>query len=280
VIQLIKRTKLLLPVLGAAILALAMSASVAQGQATPKTGYTQFKGCPSLTENEKSVVCVRNIITGGHFQMGSKDVPIEKNITLVGGVDEALQNFVYNSAGGLSPTPQKVPGGVVGLTGLDFLLDLFSVTALNLYATTELAGTPDVNIFEEPIELPIKAHLTNPLGLLGKNCYVGTNSKPISLNLITTTTEPPPPNEPISGKGGVFKFDEETLISYFEDGTFVDNSFAAPGATGCVLDLGLFPVNIDGLVNTVSGLPSPAGTNEAVQDFDAEIVDSETAYAP
>ncbi len=50
------------------------------------------------------------------------------------------------------------------------------------------------------------------------------------------------------------------------DGTYVDNSFAAPGANGCVLTLfGFIPISINGLVNAQSGLPSPAGTNETVQ---------------
>lgn len=274
----IKNTKLLLPVLGVAMLVLAMTASAAQGQATPKEGYGQFKGCPSVEEDPESLVCVRNVVTGGHFQMGSKTVPISQPLTLVGGTDANLQNFVYNSAGGLSKTPQKVPGGVVGLTGLDWLLDLFSVEALNLYATTELAGTPDVNIFEEPVELPIKVKLTSPSGVLGNNCYVGSNTNPISLNLIIGTTNPPPPNEPITGKGAILDFDEETLITYLNDGIFVDNSFAAPAAQGCALNLGLLKVNIDSLVNSQAGLPSPAGTNETVQEFDVEIADSETVY--
>jgi hypothetical protein len=277
VFQLIQRTKLL-PVLGAALLVLAMTASAAQAQATPKPGYTQFKGCPSVAEDPESLICVRNIVTGGHFQMGSKTVTIEKPITLVGGVDVNFANFRYNSAGGLSPTPQEVPGGVVGITGLDWLLDIFPASLLKLYATTELAGTPDVNVFDEPVELPIKAKLTSPSGVLGNNCYVGSNANPISLNLVTTTTNPPPPNEPISGQGAIFTFDEATQISHLKDGTFVDNSFAAPAATGCKLNLGLLNVNIDSLVNTQAGLPSPAGTNEAVQDFDAEITDSEIVY--
>jgi hypothetical protein len=114
--------------------------------------------------------------------------------------------------------------------------------------------------------------------VLGNNCYVGSNTNPISLNLIIGTTEPPPPNEPITGKGATLDFDEETLITYLNDGIFVDNSFAAPAAQGCVLNLGLLKVNIDGLVNFQAGLPSPAGTNEAVQEFDVEIADSETVF--
>lgn len=272
------RSAKLLSVLGAVMLAMAMTASLASALPTPNPGYTQYEGCPSVEENPKSLVCALTVVTGGHFQMGSKTVPIEKPIPLVGGVDENLQNFVHNSAGGLKPVPQEVPGGVVGITGLDWLLDIFPASALKLYATTELAGTPDINIFEEPVELPIKAKLTSPSGVLGKNCYVGSNTNPISLNLITGKTNPPPPNKPIEGVGAIFSFDEETLISYLKDGTFVDNSFAAPAAKGCTLGLPLLNVNIDALVNFQASLPSPAGTNETVQEFDAELVESEVVY--
>jgi len=276
VFQQLKRAKLL-TILGAAAFSAVLFAPAAQAD-TPALGYTQFAGCPTVEEDPQSLVCVRTDVTGGSFVMGSKTVPIEKTIPLIGGVDENLENFVYNSEGGLRPVQQKVPGGVVGLTGLDWLTDLLGVNALKLYATTELAGTPNVNVFEEPLELPIKVHLTNPGGLLGNNCYIGSDSNPISLNLITGTTSPPPPNTPIKGKGATFSFDESSLISYLKDGTFVDNSFAAPGAKGCVLNLGLIPLNLDSIVNLQAGLPSPAGKNTTVQDFDAELVESEVVY--
>ena len=59
----------------------------------------------------------------------------------------------------------------------------------------------------------------------------------------------------------------------------MDNAFAAPGANGCKLTLfGFLPISINGLVNSQSGLPSPAGTNETTQDFDLELVESALVY--
>ena len=261
----------------AAIAAMALLAPAASAK-DPKAGYTQFTGCPSPDENPKIEICIRNIIDGGHLQMGSKDVPITKPITLVGGVDSEFNNFAFNSKGGLSKVKQTVPGGVVGLTGLTWLLEFFGVTALSLYAETELAGTPNPNPFAEPIELPIKAHLTTPSGVLGKNCYVGSNANPINLNLIVGTTSPPPPNKPITGVAPKLSFDEKGIV-HFKDGQFVDNAFAAPKASGCVLTLfGFIPVDISGLVNSQSGLPAAAGTNETRQNFDIESVESEIAF--
>ena len=267
----------LLVAVGAAIAAVALLAPAASA-AEPAPGYGQFAGCPSpKTENPNITTCFRTNITGGHFQMGSKTVTIEKEIELSGGFNSKATEFDYTSKGGLTPVPQKIPGGLVGLTGLDWLLDFFSVEALNVYATTELAGNPS-NPLLEPFKLPIKVRLTNPAGLVGNSCYVGSNTEPISLSLITGTTNPPPPNEPITGKKGKLKLGGAPGITQSLDNIYVDNSFAAPAAKGCKLIIGFIPLSIDALVNLQSGLPSPAGTNETVQEVDAEIVASKNVY--
>jgi len=214
-------------------------------------------------------------VKSGHFNMGNKEVPITKPITLSGGVEDGLVGFYYNSKGGMAPVKQQVPGGVIGLTGLDWLVNFLSLEGLKLYAVTELAGTPALGVTD--IKLPIKVHLINPV--LGNNCYVGSNSNPITLNLTTGTTSPPLPNKPISGTLPEFSSDESTFIGTLKNGVYVDNSFAAPGASGCVLTLfGFIPISINGLVNTASGLPAAAGTNETVQAIDTSIAGSEYVY--
>lgn len=274
--QLKTRSKLL-TVVGAAFLALALLVPVAQAKEELGANYKQYAGCQSEEENASISTCVRSEINGGHFQMGSKTVPITQPITVTGGVNAEGEGFTWNSQGGLSLAKQTVPGGVVGLTGLDWLYDLLSADALKLYAVTELAGTPSSPLLD-PISLPIKVHLINPI--LGNNCYVGSNTNPINLSLTFGTTAPPPPNEPISGQIANFEYDEATEIVHLEDGILVDNAFAAPAAKGCVLNLGILPVNIDALVNLQAGLPSAAGTNETVQNIDAEIVERARAYQP
>lgn len=255
-----------------ALSAMALLAPVAQG-ATPKPGYEQFRGCPSQAEIPIIVGCAHTLIKGGHFQMGSKDVPLSNPMTLTGGFDENGKVYA-NSEGGLTPVKQKVPGGVVGLTGLTWLLELLGSEALTLYAVTEIAGQPSIGA---TLNLPIKVHLVN--GVLGNNCYVGSVSNPINLALTTGTTSPPPPNKPISGKPFEFKFDFEKEIITQNGGTWVDNSFAAPGASGCVLTLfGFIPISINGLVNSQSGLPSPAGTNETTQVLDLQTTGVVNVY--
>lgn len=258
----------------AAVASVAMLlAPIAQAD-TPAPGYEQFAGCPSPSENPSIVLCARTAITGGHFQMGNKDVPIAKPMTLVGGVNAETSGFAANSKGGLSKVKQQVPGGIIGLTGLDWLVNFLNVEGLKLFAVTELVGPPAIG---QTLTLPIRVHLINPV--LGNNCFVGSPSNPIVLNLTEHTTNPPPPNQPITGTEAEFAFDESSGVFTFNNGVLVDNSFAAPGASGCVLTLfGFIPVSINGLVNSQSGLPAPAGTNETVQDMDTEFVESSRVY--
>lgn len=257
---------------GAAFVALALMAPIASA-ATPNPGFTQFAGCPS-PEEKVMVFCIRSDVSGGHLQMGKKDVPIKNPLVLVGGVNEAFEDFTANAEGGLSKTKQEVPGGIIGLTGLDWLVNFLGLEDLKLYAVTELAGQPS-NFTFGSVTLPIKVHMINPV--LGNNCYIGSNSNPIVLNNTTGTTSPPPPNEPITGVEG--EFSETGEIAYFKNGTYVDNSFAAPGASGCVLKLfGFLPISLNGFVNSQAGLPSAAGLNEVVQNIDIEIALQESVY--
>ncbi len=265
----------LLGALIAAIAAIAVMAPFAQAEA-PAAGYDQFTGCPSYkTENAKITSCLHSVVKGGHFQMGSKDVPIANPIELTGGTEVLFQNFEANSLGGLKPVKQPVPGGVIGITGLDWLINFLNIEALKLYAVTELVGTPKIGLTS--LELPIKVHLIN--SALGSKCYVGSSGSPIVLKMTTGTTAPPLPNTPITGKEPVQGFESVRKITTATGGEFVDNSFAAPGANGCSLTLfGFIPVSLDGVVNLASGLPSAAGTNETRQEIDVEFVSSKRVY--
>ena len=248
---------------------LALMASTATAK-TPAPGYEEFAGCPSPDENPNIEVCMTSTIKSGHFKMGNKNVPITNPITLSAGISSIDGSLVWNSKGGLSASKQQVPGGIIGLTGLDWLVNFLSVEQLKLYAVTELAGQPGNPFLDDPFSLPIKVHLINPA--LGNSCYVGSNSNPIQLQLTLGTTSPPPPNKPISGQSPEVILDptrEGVFLS--NDGTYVDNSFAAPGASGCRIELGLINIGINGIVNSTSGLPAAAGTNTTVQNFDGAL---------
>lgn len=258
------------------LLAVALLVPAAQAK-TPNPGYSQFAGCPSPEENPNVTLCMKQTIKGGNFKMGNKNVPITAPFSLSGGIDISTGALAFNSQGGLSKAKQKVPGGVIGLTGLTWLLEILGSEALTLYAETELAG-PVENPLIEPVALPIKVHLIN--STLGNKCYVGSNSNPIKLALQVGTTSPPPPNKPITGKEPEFGFIPPAVLK-LSNGEYVDNSFSAPGASGCVLTLfGFIPISINGIVNSQSGLPAPAGTNETRQLFDLEAAEAANVYGP
>jgi hypothetical protein len=76
-----KSIAILIAALATAIMALAPAAQAR----TPAKGYERFAGCPSPAESKAIALCERVVIDGGHFKMGSKDVPIVNPMTLSGG---------------------------------------------------------------------------------------------------------------------------------------------------------------------------------------------------
>lgn len=266
------RPSRLLPAAGLVALGLALSAPAAQ--ADPASGYEEFAGCPSRTENTNIRFCVTSTVTGGHLKMGSKDTPIVDPIKLVGATTTTGSFVVGSFDGGR----QRVPGGLVGLTGLDWLVDVLGAEALKVYAETQLAGDPS-NPAADPFKLKIKVKLINPV--VGDSCYIGSDSAPIELNLTRGTTDPPPPAQPITGSPGTTTTDPNLpFVSRLDGLKLVDNAFAVPKASGCRLNLGLLSADIDSLINLQAGLPSAAGKNEAVQDAKGAVVRIQTVYPP
>jgi hypothetical protein len=242
--------------------------------------FARFKTCPLA--NPEADLCVYAESTSGTFTMGKKTVPIKNTVVLKGavhgpeGILGPLSFIAPTDGQTLSKTPQPVPGGLLGITAPtwwpQFLQDLFNETINNGFtgvnATVELAGPASSvklsvlnTVLGQGVALgmPVKVHLENPF--LGGSCYIGSNSNPIQLNLTTGTTSPPPPNQPITGNPGVLSGREEGRIIVESNNKLVDNSFAAPGANGCG---GLFSFLVDPFVNSIVGVPSPAGTNTAI----------------
>lgn len=258
-----------------AVAATAFAASATSALAATAPGYGEFDGCAGKNVDPAVTACWVSIVNGGHMKLGTKNTPIVNPMNLSGGLKPNPTtggDFVQPT---LTGNPQPVPGGLVGITGLDWLINLYPGNLLKLNARAQLAGTPS-NPIQDPLMLPLKVKLENPL-LLG-NCYIGSNSNPIRLNLTRNTTNPPPPNTPISGTSPHGEGDPNLPgVVRLNDGVLVDNAFAVPAAQGCgLLGFGL----INALVNLQAGLPSPAGRNEAVQQVDAAIAPVEAVYPP
>lgn len=245
----------------AAVLVVAVAAFLAMAtsaMAATAPGYEEFDDCPGRDVDPTLQICVVSIVPDGHLKMGSKNTPITDPIELVGSLGPSGQMVVGKFDGGR----QQVPGGLVGLTGLDWLTAIYPLSLLNVYAEAELAGTPS-NPLVIPFRLPLKVKLDNIL--LADTCYVGSDSNPIQLRFVgrPEPTLSPDPNLP--------------NVARLSDGVLVDNTFAAPAASGCdLLGLGL----VDTLVNTQSGLPSPSGNNEAVQEVEGAIAALPSVYPP
>lgn len=273
--------KLYAVVLSAGISLLAATSAIASNGE-----FSVFAQCP--TSNSSVTGCVYAHTESGQFTVGSKTVPITKAITLQGGVTPAPvvgETLVAASNGEtLSKTPQSVPGGLAGLVDCPAISDFFErllceATFENgltgVTATTELAGPASNVALNTPnllgekgvaLLLPVKVHLENPF--LGGECYVGSDSSPIALELTTGTTSPPAPNEAISGTRGEFSTGGEGKIVIFHNNMLVNNSFPAPGANGCG---GLFSFLIDPIIDADMGLPSAAGHNTAILKGTLEV---------
>jgi hypothetical protein len=241
-------------VVTAALLVVALSALGLAGSAQAKlTGaFTRFANCPYKNAEVKK--CIYSVTESGEVVLGSKKVPIEKPVTLQGGLGPVNEEtgfskfFAATNGITLSKAPQNVPGGLLGIVPdasspflVKALIKFFlenSITGVN--STLELAKpataieVSEFNLAGEEgvaMKLPVKVHLENPF--LGKNCYVGSEASPINWNLTTGETSPPPPNTPISGAGGEGTFLESARIIELKNNKLVDNAWSAPSPTGC-----------------------------------------------
>jgi hypothetical protein len=281
-------------VAGALLALMLVPAASASAELTGE--FARFSKCP--TSNPAVGICVYAESTGGNFTIGTKSVPLKNPVVLQGGLEGLEEEFpgslpfVGASDGNtLSKTPQPVPGGLLGITAPawwpSLLRELFNETINNGFtgvtATVELAKPASAIKLSisntvlgtgTALALPVKVKLSNPF--FGNNCYIGSNSNPIQLNFTTGTTSPPPPNTPISGNPGEFSALEEGRILVLKNNKLVDNSFAAPGASGCG---GIFSFLVDPFVNSILGTPSPAGTNTAILEGTNYLADAAAVRA-
>jgi hypothetical protein len=252
---------------------------VSTAAATPKGEYAVFAQCP--LSNPELVGCLVSRTESGHITINTTEVPIVKTQTLQGGFEEIEATHATPFVGAadgetLSKTPQKVPGGLLDLVkcneikGEGFFEKLergaceliFENKTTGVNATTELAapassiGLNEFALLTESgtaLSLPVKVKLENPL--LGNECYIGSNSSPIVINLTSGTSGS------VKGKAGKLSSKAEGGILVIKENTLVNNTFSAPKATGCGE---FFSFLLDPIINGKLGLPSGEGKNTAV----------------
>jgi hypothetical protein len=275
--------RLIPAIVGLAALLFALVGTSA-AMATPKGGFAVFADCPVKTAS----ACIYAKTESGKIVIGKENVPIEKAITLQGGLneEEGVTTFVAARDGNtLSKSAQKVPGGLSGLVKCTEISNFIERAACQLVfengttgvtATTELAapassiGVSLENLLSASgtaLSLPIKVKLENPF--LGGSCYIGSNSSPIVVNLTTGTSGP------LTGSVGEFSVIEGEILA-FQKNSLVNGTYSAPAASGCG---GIFSFLIDPIVDSRLGLPSASGKNQAVLNGKLEETASEAVVA-
>ena len=251
-------------------LALVALSAASTASATPKGEYAVFAECP--TSNPALAACLVARAESGSITFGNTTVPIVNTQTLQGGFIEeesgAMQFVAAAKGNTLTKTPQKVPGGLLGIKcneisneGLRKICEaIFENRLTGVYATVELAApASDIYLNEENLEaemgtaltLPVKIKLENPL--LGGECYIGSNASPIVVPLTTGTSGS------LKGKLGTIGSRAEGNILVISNNTLVNNTIAVPGATGCG---GVFAPILDKVIDAKLAIPAAAPTNK------------------
>jgi hypothetical protein len=205
--------------------------------AVASAAFPDYTGCDRSTPNFQSCVDIQSV--SGVLDIKGFEVPLGESLEIRGALREdgaGGSAFVpATGTNGFFADPVEVPGG---LLGIDW------IPGNRVLAITELAGSPSdirLNASTFTIALPVKVRLVNIF--IGMNCHIGTNSNPVTLNLVPRA----------AGRIIVPTFGEIHVLGQVNG----DDSFAVPGASSCGLGLGL----INSLVNLRLGLPSSSGEN-------------------
>jgi hypothetical protein len=251
---------------------LALAPSAFASSHNPQGEFAQFGECP--LNNANVIECILSVSNSGSFTVGKKTVPLVNPVTLQGGAyfNEAEEQIFVGAENGstLSKTPQPVPGGLTGIVAptwwpkfvQDWFNGLISEGFTGVNATVELAAPASsvklntqnlINAEGTTLGLPVKVKLEN--AILGNNCYLGSNAKPVQINFTSGTSGG------LEGSFGVISFNQEFTLVTVTGAKVVDGTFAAPGVSGCG---GIFSLFVDPLVDSVLGTPSGSGKNSAV----------------
>jgi hypothetical protein len=271
-------------------LPLAALSAVSSATAAPTGEYAAFAECPtSNAELSACLVARAEGGAGGSITFGNQTVPILNTQTLQGGFIEnretGAMTFVGAAKGNtLTKTAQKVPGGLSGLVNCTEISNkterenceaIFENKITGVYATVELAApASDIGLNEFNLEtemgtalsLPVKVKLENPL--LGNECYIGSNSSPLIVELTTGTSGS------LKGKLGTIGSRAEGGIVVISDDSLVNNTIAVPGATGCG---GSFSSIIDKIVDGRLAIPAAAPKNKVTLNGTLEQTGAEAA---
>jgi hypothetical protein len=233
----------------------------------PRAELGQFGQCPTLPAgaNAADWTCVLVHITGGELDLGAAHQLLNRPIT-ISFADNDAQTLLQ---GTLKSAPMPVLGGIFETPEVDKATSADTNLQLHVqpFGVSEALDPSG----QAALITGQRVKVINPI--FGNSCFVGTKKNPILIGPTIGTTNPPPPNQPESGSLNALEVigHEGVIIA-----TVVDNAFAAPAASGCgpsSFDINGNPIHpLDRVVNAVAGLPSPAGTNNAIFQTVIEII--------
>jgi hypothetical protein len=271
--------------------------------------YGRFDFCPIA--NPEVGHCVYTMIDGGAITIGKKALPLVAPLILQLGTTRVhgegaqvlhgsyfahlLSVIAPTNGATMSKSAEPVAGGLQGLVppasstpAVKALTTYYSEHgAAGVTATPELAGPVSemaISEYDLTVEelgvlyMPLKFHIENPF--LGSSCYIGSNSTPIEFALSTGQTAGMAalpfqgPNRSIQGTSGLLSAEDEDRVILLSGTQLVGNQWAAPAVSGCG---GTLAPIVDPLIDSVIGLPSPAGRNTAV--LNKSILDLASAVA-
>jgi hypothetical protein len=218
------------------------------GAGSAQAVFPDLSGCtanPALFEEG----CIHVQARSGNLNIKGFNVPLHESLAIRGAFNTRTNPLTFippPGTNGFFGTPVPVPGGVFGIEWLP---------GNSVLAITELAGPSSsirIEAIPPTITVPVKVRLVNIL--LGMDCHIGTNSRPVVLRLSTTRL-------------GTLSSNERSDI-FISGNVNGESAFAVPGATECGLGLGL----INTLVNLRLGLPSSSGNNTVSITNDIALV--------
>jgi hypothetical protein len=250
----------------------AIGASASPSAATAGE-FDQFKQCP--LSNHEINDCFYTVTNGGSVKLGATTISLVNPVTLQGGyIGYGSETQFYGAENGdtLSKTSQPVPTGLAGQTAPNtwpgpvqsWFNETIGMGYTGVSATIELTGPTkghtDIGLNTEnllleegvALSLPVRVKLNNTI--LGSNCYIGSETEPVQLELTTGKSGS------LTGTPGEITFNEEFTIITISKLKLVDGTFAAPAASGCG---GTYSAYVDPLIDSIFELPASSGKNSA-----------------
>lgn len=248
--------------------------------------WASFNRCPvddpsmaGADNVDPGVVCAASDSPSGFFKLGNlPPLPVgENNLQFGVLIHSDGTTTAVSGPRPLLSAPVAVPGGLLGLIGQGNLSQVLGHVVpgpVNALTTRVESAGPisDFTLFNSftpnaPIlTLPVKIHLKNTL--LGKQCYIGSDSNPILLHVANTDLSKVEFNfenfdlDGTPDPAGPMQF---LSLAHTTQGA---GGFSVPGAQDCGPPLNVRGHSLGGLldqvINQTIGLPSPAGKSGLV----------------